>query len=250
MGSTTGIAWTDATWNPWYGCSKVSPGCAHCYMFRDMARYGRDAEIVTRSKTKFTYPLRPKFRRDVETAANDASGRRPRIFTCSWSDWFHPGADAWRADAWRVIRETPEYDYQILTKRPEFIRDRLPSDWGDGYPNVWLGVSVENNRWVERADLLVNLPARLRFVSAEPLLGPVTFRLDVLADIDWLIAGGESGPDFREMREDWAVDLRNQCRDAGTAFFLKQLGGWPDARAHDKAVLLGKTYTEFPAVRV
>jgi protein gp37 len=232
MGERTNIGWTGATWNPWYGCTKVSPGCAHCYMFREQRMYGRDPEIVTRSKTKFSDPLKWK------------EGKL--IFTCSWSDWFHESADAWRAEAWDIVRRTPRHTYQILTKRPERIAAQLPADWGEGYPNVWLGVSVENNRWVRRAEELVHIPAAVRFVSAEPLLDAVTFPHDVLSDIDWLIVGGESGPDCRPMREDWVVDLRNQCRDAKTAFFLKQLGGHPDARAHEKAVLFGKTYTEMP----
>ncbi len=140
MGEITGIGWTDATWNPWYGCSKVSPGCAHCYMFRDMKRYGSDPEVVTRSKTKFDEPRKWKTPR--------------RVFTCSWSDWFHEGADAWRAEAWAIVRDTPHLTYQILTKRPERIADHLPPDWGEGYPNVWLGTSVENQRFAFRADIL------------------------------------------------------------------------------------------------
>jgi protein gp37 len=241
MGDTTGIGWTDKTWNPWHGCTKVSPGCAHCYMYRDKARYGQDPESVVRSKTMFRAPLKWK-----EPA---------RVFTCSWSDWFHEAADDWRAEAWDVIRQTPHLTYQILTKRPERIASYLPDDWGKGWPNVWLGVSVENQRWVTRAEILAAIPAALRFISAEPLLGPVDFCNDLFFDdnflleyFGWLIVGGESGPDFRPMREEWARDLLRQSRIANTAFFLKQLGGWPDARAHDKAVLDGRTYTEFPVV--
>ena len=124
MAESTGIGWTDATWNPWYGCTKVSPGCAHCYMFREQIRYGRDPEVVTRSKTKFADPLKW------------TKGRM--IFTCSWSDWFHPAADAWRPEAWEIIKRTPHHTYQILTKRPERIADNLPDDWqvyaSDGLP--------------------------------------------------------------------------------------------------------------------
>jgi protein gp37 len=232
MGERTAIGWTDASWNPWHGCTKVSPGCAHCYMFRDKTRYGQNPELVVRSKTKFSEPLKWK---------------EPKmVFTCSWSDWFHEAADAWRDEAWDIIRRTPHLTYQILTKRPERIADHLPADWGEGWPHVWLGVSIENNRWRQRAWDLIAVKAAVHFISCEPLLGPVDFENDALADIDWLIAGGESGPDCRPMREDWARSLRDQCAEYDVAFFLKQLGGHPDARAHEKAVLDDRTYTAFP----
>jgi protein gp37 len=180
------IAWTEHTWNPWRGCDKVSPGCAHCYMFTGQRRWGADPEIVVRT-SKWGDP--PKWER---TAA--AAGRRELVFTCSWSDWFHQTADPWRDEAWGVIRRCPHLHFQILTKRPERIAAHLPDDWGSGgYPNVWLGVSIENDRYVGRADVLRTVPAVVRFISAEPLLGPLP-SLD-LTGIDWLIVGGESGPD-------------------------------------------------------
>src|SRR5215472_9745754 len=128
MGGATGIEWTDATWNPWMGCRKVSPACAHCYMFSDQRRYGHDPGVIRRSKTTFDAPLRWPTEEKL-------------VFTCSWSDWFIEDADEWRPEAWEVIRQTPHLTYQILTKRPELIADRLPADWGRGWPNVWLGVS-------------------------------------------------------------------------------------------------------------
>lgn len=254
MAERTGIAWTEATWNPWYGCTKVSPGCAHCYMFREQIRYGKNPEVVTRSKTKFTEPLKWK---------------EPRlVFTCSWSDWFHEAADAWRDEAWAIIKQTPHLTYQILTKRPERIQDHLPADWGEGYPNVWLGVSVENQRHAYRAAILSVIPAIVRFVSAEPLLGPLSLaeryyvqpkwvrgldeeESDVNPQqmIDWLIVGGESGDKCRPMKEEWARNLRDECAEYRTAFFLKQLGGNPDKRDNAKAVIDGQTYTEMPEVR-
>jgi protein gp37 len=216
MGETTGIQWTDRTYNPWMGCTKVSPGCAHCYMFEEQTRYGTDPSVVRRSKTTFTAPLRW-----TEPA---------KVFTCSWSDWFHPAADAWRDEAWGIIRRTPHLTYQILTKRPELIPDRLPADWGAGYPNVWLGVSVENQRFAERARLLLELPAIVRFVSAEPLLGPL--RLDLwgygmepcVGGIDWIIIGGESGHRARRCDPQWIRALVNQARWSGARPFVKQMG--------------------------
>lgn len=241
MGETTGIGWTQKTWNPWMGCTKVSPGCAHCYMFREQKRYGNDPAIVRRSKTTFTSPL----------AWSDPA----LVFTCSWSDWFHEAADAWRDEAWPIIKATPHLTYQILTKRPERMREHMPRDWGNGYPNVWLGVSVENQRWVSRIHQLYFVPAVVKFVSAEPLLGPLDLHdepdptLDAqypIETIDWLIVGGESGADARPMELNWVRSLRDQCASQGVAFFLKQLGGNPDARAHEKAILDGRIHTEMP----
>lgn len=212
MGDKTIIAWTDKTWNPWRGCDKVSPGCAHCYMFTEQRRYGKDPETVARTKT-WGDPL--KWQREAERL-----NIRYRVFTCSWSDWFHEAADEWRDEAWDVIRRCPNLTFQILTKRSGRILSRLPSDWGDGYPNVWLGVSVENNQFIHRADDLRCVPAHVRFISAEPLLGPLGM-LDLL-DIDWLIVGGESGPGYRPMEVSWARDLRDKAKRNGTAFFFKQ----------------------------
>jgi protein gp37 len=162
MGEKTEIAWTEKTYNPWQGCTKMSPGCAHCYMFRDKRRYGQDPLVVVRSKDPTFYaPLR---------------WREPAlVFTCSWSDFFHAAADEWRDDAWDVIRRTPHLTYQILTKRQDRILQCLPPDWGPvGWPNVWLGVSVENQHFADiRIPALLQVPARVRFLSCEPLLGPV-----------------------------------------------------------------------------
>lgn len=258
MGKTTGISWTDHTWNPWYGCLKVSPGCKRCYMYRDMERFGRNPMIITRSKTNFSEPLKWK-----EPAM---------VFTCSWSDWFIEQADEWRPEAWEIIKRTPHLTYQILTKRPERIAGHLPSDWGKGYPNVWLGVSCENQEYADlRINHLLSVPAVIRFISAEPLLGPVDLtRIDYteyarqkfaelatkrkipgMTDdiqpnsmfinclsgqwddgwdsgsdgerIDWVIVGGESGPDRRPFEQEWAETIRDQCKKAGVAFFMKQM---------------------------
>jgi protein gp37 len=234
MSNTTGIEWTEKTWNPWMGCTKVSPGCAHCYAEREHLKYKLpDFAAVRRSKTTFNAPLKWK-----EPA---------RVFTCSWSDWFHEGADAWRAEAWDIIRRTPHLTYQILTKRPERILFHLPDDWGDGWPNVWLGVSVENQRWTTRTVELAKVPAHLRFLSCEPLLGPLDVG-DALGflGIGWVIAGGESGANARPCDEAWLRSLAAQCKRVGVPFFLKQLGGHPDARAHEKAVLDGVRHTAMP----
>lgn len=212
MAEATIIAWTDRTWNPWRGCTRVSPGCAHCYMFTAQERYGRDPNIVTRTKT---WGEAPRWQKDAA-----AKGIIERIFTCSWSDWFHEDADAWRDEAWALVKACPNLHFQILTKRDDRIADHLPADWGEGYPNVWLGVSIENDRHTYRADRLRAIPAAVRFISAEPLLGPLP-SLD-MTGIHWIIVGGESGPGYRPMDTEWAIDLRDRAKRAGVAFFFKQ----------------------------
>lgn len=235
MGERSAIEWTDATWNPWHGCTKVSPGCKHCYMYREKKQYGQNPAIVVRSKTTFTNPLK---------------WRAPkRIFTCSWSDFFHETADPWRAEAWDIIRRTPQHTYLVLTKRAERIRHCLPPLWGfKGWPNVWLGVSVETQEYAWRIEELARIPAAIRFVSAEPLLGPLDLSGWLATAIDWLIAGGESGPKARPMDLQWVRALREQCLavEPGVAFFLKQLGGVADKRGGEQAVLDGRRWTELP----
>lgn len=209
MARISSIEWTNATWNPWHGCIKVSPGCKHCYMFRDKRRYGQEPALVVRSKTTFQDPL---------------SWHSPMlIFACSWSDWFIEAADDWREEAWDVIRNTPYHTYQILTKRPERILDHLPVDWNSGWNNVWMGVSIENQDYVYRKELLDGVPAKVRFISAEPLIGPIKF--GSLDKIDWLITGGESGPRARPMNPEWATSIKDQCLEASVPFFHKQNGG-------------------------
>ena len=216
MGKTT-ISWTNYSWNPWRGCHKVSQGCKNCYMFREQKRYGNDPNVVIRSKTTFRDPLKWK----------DPA----MVFTCSWSDFFIEEADPWRDEAWEIIRKAPHLTYQILTKRPENIISRLPEDWLY-FENVWLGVSIEDQYHIDRGWLLAEVPARKRFISAEPLIGRLDlFWLLAAQKIHWVIIGGESGPNCRPMDTNWAREIRNHCdRDDGIALFMKQLGGHPDRR--------------------
>lgn len=217
MGENSNIQWTEGTWNPWHGCKKVSEGCKFCYMYRDKERYNQDPTKVLRSKTNFNAPLKWK---------------EPKlIFTCSWSDWFIDESDEWRSEAWEIIKATPHHTYQILTKRPERIIDHLPADWGEGYPNVWLGVSVENNDQVHRIDALDAIQAKTRFISFEPLLGPLT-RGFVSDQIDWIIIGGESGNEtgkyqYRPCELSWIEGLISSYSDyhfSNAKIFVKQLG--------------------------
>jgi protein gp37 len=237
MAEQTAVSITQHTWNPWRGCTRISPGCRNCYMFRQQERYGNDPSQVVRTKT-WGEPLRWQ-----KKAA--AAGRTDLVFTCSWSDWFHEDADGWRAEAWDVVRRCPNLTFQVLTKRPERIAAHLPADWGAGYPNVWLGVSVERDDYCWRADLLRAVPAQTRWVCAEPLLGPLPGLS--LEGIHWLVVGGESGPGWRPMELEWARQLRARCRAAGVAFYFKQANGaYPGMGAR----LDGEVIQEMPAVRV
>lgn len=222
MGETSKIEWTDATWNPWHGCRKVSPGCKYCYMFRDKERYKQEPTTVLRSKANFNAPKSWK--------------ESKVVFTCSWSDWFIEEADPWRDEAWKIIKETPQHTYQILTKRPENIIDRLPEDWGEcGYENVWLGVSTENVKTLnERLPKLWMVDADIQFLSCEPLLEDIAPALTGLfieygKTVDWIIIGGESGNEtgkyrYRPSELQWYRNLINVCDQYGIHVFVKQLG--------------------------
>jgi protein gp37 len=230
MGKASTIEWTEATWNPWHGCLKVSPGCAHCYMYRDKQRFGQDASQVLRSKSSFYAPTKWK---------------EPKvIFTCSWSDFFIEQADEWRYEAWEVIRSTPQHTYQILTKRPERISKHLPSGWP--LSNVWLGVSVENPRFYKRIEILADIPAAIRFLSLEPLLAPLPHL--PLKGISWVVVGGESGPRCRPMQAEWVREIRSQCARVKVAFFFKQWGG--PRKDVTGRVLDGRVWNAMPRPRV
>ncbi len=255
MGKTTHIRWADATWNPWYGCKKVSPGCAHCYAERDMTKYERDFNTVTRAKDPTFYAPLKKWKDGV------------RIFTCSWSDFFIEEADNWRADAWEVIRKTPHHIYMILTKRPERIMECLPS-WIQElpWPHVWFGVSVENQEMAdERIPRLLDIPVALRFVSLEPLLAGINLRprpdFSDKGDgpawlgrddgsaahrrgLDWVITGGESGPEARPIDPVHVRAIRDHCVELDVPFFFKQ---WSDPNLEEKGILLdGKEWSQIP----
>ena len=151
------------------------------------------------------------------------AGKRSRVFTCSMSDFFHPGADKWRSEAWDVIANCPSLDWLILTKRVERVIECLPSDWGNGYSNVWLGVTAGCSKSLTRVEQLLNVPAAIRFVSAEPLLEQVDFS-PYLWGLDWMITGCERAKkgSRRTMELQWVREIDSQCRSAGVAHFFKQ----------------------------
>jgi protein gp37 len=223
MSGKSTIEWTDATWNPVTGCSKVSPGCAHCYAERLSLRFGQSTAPWTPANAEQNVVLHEERLRDP------VSWRQPKmIFVNSMSDLYHELVpDTFIGRVFETMERASQHTYQILTKRPERMREWFGGEvgrrWGrKPLPQVWLGTSIENDRWVGRADALRATPAAVRFISAEPLLGPLP-SLN-LAGIDWLIVGGESGSNHRPMELDWARDIRDKCDQAGTAFFFKQLG--------------------------
>jgi protein gp37 len=239
MSDRTTIEWTDATWNPVRGCVKVSPGCKHCYAetfaerFRGVRGHpyeqGFDPRVVPE---KLEEPLRWRTPR--------------RIFVNSMSDLFQDGVPTdYIARVARVMRAAHWHTYQVLTKRHERLCDLLRGElrWLGRLPHVWFGVSVEDRRHgLPRIDALRATPARVRFLSIEPLLEDLG-RVDLTA-IDWVIVGGESGAGARPMQEDWVVSLMTQCRKARVPFFFKQWGGTrKSARGRS---LLGQTFNEFP----
>lgn len=242
MGETTAIAWTDATFNPWWGCQRVSPGCEHCYAESFSKRVGLSVWGPTTDRRFFgekhwREPLK------WDRQARD-SGQRRRVFCASMADVFEDrrDLDEWRSKLWSLIASTPGLDWLLLTKRPENLADMVP--WNSaGSPrlaawhNVWLGVTAENQDYAnDRIPILLETPAAVHFVSYEPALGPVDFMrwmpsLGSAAagrdSIDWLICGGESGPGARPFEVAWARDVLDQCRRNGVACFIKQLGRVP-----------------------
>jgi protein gp37 len=227
MGENSKIEWTVHTFNPWIGCQKVSPGCDRCYAEAMMDhRYGR-VQWGPHGERKRTSEV--NWRKPLQWAKQArAAGNRPRVFCASLADVFDNRAPTeWRDDLWQLIRQTPELDWLLLTKRPQNIGAMLPVDWRDGpYPNIWLGTTAENQ---EQYGLrfhrhLYDIPAAVRFVSYEPALGPLVIAGEYDRP-DWIICGGESGPGARLMDPEWARSLRDQCKHDGIAFFMKQMTG-------------------------
>ncbi len=228
------IQWTEATWNPVTGCDQVSPGCAHCYAKTFAERW--------RGIPGHHYEQGFDLRMWPERLEQPLRWRRPQvIFVNSMSDLFHEGIPFdYVQRVFEVMAAAPQHTFQILTKRHERLSELAPDlPWP---VNVWMGVSIENRRFIKRADHLREVPAAVRFISAEPLLGPLE-GLD-LHGIDWLIAGGESGPGHRTVRGEWIHELRDRCVAENVAFFFKQWGG-RTAKAGGRE-LDGRTWDELP----
>ena len=234
MATGTGIEWTEATWNPLTGCTKVSPGCKHCYAERMSRR------LQAMGNAKYANGFRLTLHEDA--LALPLGWAKPRaIFVNSMSDLFHEQVPTeFVHRVFDVMRRAHWHRFQVLTKRPERLLALDPAlQW---QPNVWMGASVENERYVHRIDLLRQTQAHVKFLSIEPLLGPLQ-SLD-LSGIDWVIVGGESGPGARPLRESWVRDIRDQCIAADVPFFFKQWGG---VQKHRTGRLLeGRTWNQMP----
>lgn len=242
MAEHSEISWTDATFNPWIGCTKVSPACDHCYAERDNGRRGWVpgwGAGVPRRRTK-TWGDPIKWNR-----AAGASGKPLRVFCASLADVFDNEVDPnWRDDLWRLIRGTPNLRWLLLTKRIGNAAKMLPDDWQDGaYGHVGLMATLANQEeWDRDWPKLARTPAAWRGVSAEPLLGPIDIGG---ARPDWIITGGESGAGFRHTDPDWVRSIRDQCAANGVAFHHKQWGG---IRPKSNGCALdGREHKDFPA---
>lgn len=226
MGENTKIEWATHTFNPWWGCTKVSEACKHCYAESWAKRVGKDvwgpsADRRSFGDTHWQQPLK-------WNAAAIREGYRPRVFCASMADVFEDRAelDVHRARLWELIEATPQLDWLLLTKRPQNVARR--AGWGAEWPeNVWLGTTVElQKRAEELLPFLAAVPAKVRFISAEPLLGPLELKPWLGSSINWVITGGESGPKARPASPAWFRSLHLQCMESDVPFHFKQWGDW------------------------
>lgn len=246
MGKTTGISWTERTWNPVTGCDKVSTGCDNCYALTlaprlkamGSKRYEKDGDPRT-SGPGFGVTIHP------DLVDSPRHWRKPSmVFVNSMSDLLHAKVPLEFTDkVFATMNETP-HTFQVLTKRS--TRLKRVADRFEWTPNIWMGVSVENEDAMYRIDDLKQTPAAVKFLSCEPLLGPLPGLAGMLDGIDWVIVGGESGPNYRPLDLGWAREVRDVCADTGTAFFFKQVGGIKSKSGGN--LLDGKVYEEMPAL--
>lgn len=235
MGKITHISWTDHTFNPWWGCVKVSPACTHCYAESSSKRFGQSVWGVDAPRRFFGD------RHWKEPVGWDDSARRvnnrARVFCASMADIFEKRDELvpWRKRLWELVRMTPYLDWLLLTKRSENILDMTPDDFKKAWPeNAWAGITTETQEWADkRIPDLMKIPAKVRWLSVEPMLGSMNIEKWLGPDkINWVIVGGESGIGARDMESSWVTDLLAQCRNAGVAFHFKQKGVVMAKRMH------------------
>ena len=248
MAQLSKIEWTDATWNPVAGCTIMSAGCSNCYAMRMAARLDaigvpKYAGLTRKSGGRSVWTGRVNL--DAKALAVPYRWRTARkVFVNSMSDLFHEAVpDEFIARVWTVMTETPRHTYQVLTKRPDRMRQLLSGHGFHRAPNIWIGTSVEDGAVLDRIDELRGTPGFIRFISFEPLIGSVGSA--DLRNIDWAIVGGESGPKARPIQQRWVEEIEALCRASGTAFFFKQWGGRNKKAAG--RLLRGQTFDEMPS---
>lgn len=236
MARASNIEWTDMTWNPVTGCTKVSAGCKHCYA-ETMAK-----RLQAMGSTRYKDGFRLTLHQDLISLP--LGWKKPRrVFVNSMSDLFHPDVPLdFLRSVFAVMNACPQHQFQVLTKRPERLTD--VADQLTWTSNIWMGVTVENQKHAFRSEMLSTVPAAVRFLSVEPLIGAIdTLPLE---GIHWVIVGGESGPKARPMKEEWAMSVYRQCQATEVAFFFKQWGGVQKHRTGRE--FLGRTFDEYPDV--
>ena len=231
-------------WNLWHGCTKISPGCAHCYVYRRDAEYGKDTSEVHKTQA-FTLPGR-KYRSGPQKGEYKCPAGTT-FLTCFTSDFFHPAADDWRPDAWRMIRERSDCSFYMITKRPERIREVLPPDWGDGYENVEISCTCENQRMADkRLPIFLELPIPNKSIIHEPMLERINIRPYLKQYGGWIRSvscGGESGPEARICDFSWILDTHMQCVEYGVPFHFHQTGA--RLRRGDKVYDIPRSVVDF-----
>lgn len=205
-------------WNPWHGCHKISEGCRHCYVYRQDARHDKDSREVSKT-TAFNLPVRRSRDGNFKIPAGEM------VYTCFTSDFLVEEADAWRAEAWEMMRQRSDLRFFFITKRIDRLRDTLPPDWGEGYDHVAIGCTVENQAMADyRLPLLLEAPIRHKLIICAPLLGRLDISPYLSPAIEEVSVGGESGTEARTCDFDWVLDIRRQCLDADVPFCYHQTG--------------------------
>ena len=206
------------TWNPWHGCKKISAGCLNCYVYRTDSRYEKDSSAVSKNKA-FTMPIDKYKNGEYKIQPQDDN----ILYTCFTSDFFLEEADKWRDDCWKMIKQRPDLEFLIITKRIHRFYDCIPDDWGDGYENVHICCTCENQ---DRADfrlpIFKNAPIKKKSIICEPILQEIDLTPYLDKSIIQVVAGGESGNNARICRYEWILSLREQCKNAGVSFYFKQ----------------------------
>ena len=217
-------------WNLWHGCHKWSEGCRHCYVYRTDGKYGKDSSVVTKTE-KFGLPLQKKKNGEYKIPSGNL------VYTCFTSDFLIEDVDEWRAEAWEMMRIRQDLHFMFITKRIDRLQQCLPPDWGDGYDNVTICCTMENQDRVDyRLPIYKETPIKHKIIICEPLLSQIDFRGELEGWVEQVVAGGESGKEARVCNYDWVLDIRRQCVEAHVGFWFKQTGSYLLKDGHEYKV--------------